>query len=61
LTHAAASGMSKTDVLLSTPFKTAMGPIRLTQSHERDDNPYALHIWQGGKFIPVPQSQEPVN
>jgi branched-chain amino acid transport system substrate-binding protein len=61
LTQAAASGMSKTDVLLSTPFKTAMGSIRFKQSHERDDNPYALHIWQGGKFVPVPQSQEPVN
>jgi len=57
----ASNGKSKAENLVKTPFKTAIGEIKFTQNHELTDNPYALHVWQAGKFIPIAAPTVPVN
>ena len=57
----ASNKKSKIENLIMSPFKTAIGQIQFTEKHELTDNPYALHVWQAGKFIPASQIPVPVN
>ena len=57
----ATNGKSKAENLINTPFKTAIGQIQFSQNHELTENPYALHVWQAGKFIPANPPTVPVN
>lgn len=56
-----ANGKSKAENLINTPFKTAIGQIQFTNNHELAENPYALHVWQAGKFVAADQTKVPVN
>lgn len=56
-----ANGKNKIENLINTPFRTAIGTILFTERHELAENPYALHVWQSGKFVPVDPPTVPVN
>lgn len=50
---AAASGVTIAEVLVDTPFDTAMGPLRFNAAHELAINPFTLTRWNGSDFEPV--------
>lgn len=44
------------DVLLGRAFDTAMGPIRFTDRHEINENPYEIRRWNGKTFVSSPSN-----
>jgi len=49
-----AMGTPMADGLIGTTFESALGPITFGDDHELTDNPYRLLVWQGDRFVPVP-------
>ena len=45
------------DVLVDTPFATAVGEIRFDKNHELATNPYRLLVWDGASFVEPPATQ----
>lgn len=52
LKAAAEEGKPVIEVLLGRAFDTAMGPIRFTDRHELNENPYEIRRWNGKSFVP---------
>jgi branched-chain amino acid transport system substrate-binding protein len=53
-----AMGTPLQDGLIGTTFETSLGPITFGEDHELTENPYHLLVWQGDRFVPVPEKTQ---
>jgi branched-chain amino acid transport system substrate-binding protein len=47
-----------TDALKKGTFQTVTGPVQFDQTGQNVDNPYALHVWQNGRFVKVSKAAQ---